>query len=68
MIFETVRSEALAHFSYVVGDEDAGVCAVIDPRRDVEVYLDIARRASTGLSTSRCAVATSWPLAHTRSG
>ena len=27
------------------GDEDAGVCAVIDPRRDVEVYLDIARRA-----------------------
>lgn len=50
MIFETVRSEALAHFSYVVGDEDAGVCAVIDPRRDVEVYLDIARQANVRIT------------------
>lgn len=44
MIFETVRSEGLAHFSYVLGDEQAGVCAVIDPRRDVDVYLEIARK------------------------
>lgn len=44
MILETVRSEGLAHFSYVIGDEEAGVCAVIDPRRDVEIYLDLARR------------------------
>ncbi|HSM57817.1 MAG TPA: rhodanese-like domain-containing protein [Candidatus Sulfomarinibacteraceae bacterium] len=44
MIFETVRSEGLAHFSYVIGDEEAGVCAVIDPRRDVDIYLDLARR------------------------
>lgn len=50
MIFETVKSEALAHFSYVVGDEDAGVCAVVDPRRDVEVYLDIARRANARIT------------------
>ncbi|HEX6387252.1 MAG TPA: rhodanese-like domain-containing protein [Anaerolineae bacterium] len=42
MIFETIKSEGLAHFSYVLGDESAGVCAVIDPRRDVDVYLDLA--------------------------
>lgn len=43
MFMETVRSEGLSHFSYVLGDEDAGVCAVIDPRRDIEIYLEIAK-------------------------
>lgn len=43
MILETIKSEGLAHFSYVVGDEQAGMCAVIDPRRDIDIYLDIAR-------------------------
>lgn len=43
MIFETVESEGLAHFSYVLGDEGAGVGVVIDPRRDVDVYLDIVQ-------------------------
>ena len=41
MLFETVKSEGLAHLSYVLGDPGAGVCAVIDPRRDVERYLQI---------------------------
>ena len=45
MILETVEAEGLAHLSYVLGDDSAGVCAVIDPRRDVEVYLDLARRS-----------------------
>lgn len=44
MFLETVETEGLAHLSYVVGDEAAHVCAVIDPRRDVDVYLGIARR------------------------
>lgn len=44
MIFETVESEGLAHYSYVLGDEDAGECLVIDPRRDVDRYLEIARQ------------------------
>lgn len=43
MIFETIESPGLAQRSYVVGDDDEGVCAVIDPRRDVDVYLQIAR-------------------------
>ena len=46
MLLETVESKGLAHLSYVLGDDDEGVCAVIDPRRDVSVYLDIARRSN----------------------
>lgn len=44
MILEAIESEGLAHFSYLIGDEAAGVAAVIDPRRDVDVYLEHARR------------------------
>lgn len=42
MFLETVRSEGLGHLSYVVGDGDR--CGVIDPRRDAQVYVDIAHR------------------------
>jgi len=42
MIFETVKSAGLAHKSYFIGS--GGAAAVIDPRRDCDVYLDIAKR------------------------
>lgn len=42
MIFETVKSAGLAHKSYFIGS--SGVAAVIDPRRDCNVYLEIAER------------------------
>ncbi|NLX05867.1 MAG: MBL fold metallo-hydrolase [Phycisphaerae bacterium] len=42
MFLEKVKSEGLAHLSYMVGD--GGLAAVIDPRRDVDVYLEIATR------------------------
>lgn len=41
MFFETIRSEGLAHQSYLVGGD--GAAAVIDPRRDCSVYI---RRAT----------------------
>lgn len=44
MFLETIKAEGLAHLSYLLGDDAAGVCAVIDPRRDVSVYLDLARQ------------------------
>ena len=44
MIFERIQATGLAHYSYLFGDETAGVCAIIDPRRDVDVYLDLARQ------------------------
>lgn len=42
MFFEKIKSEGLAHLSYIIGvDEQA---AVIDPRRDCQIYMDIAYR------------------------
>jgi glyoxylase-like metal-dependent hydrolase (beta-lactamase superfamily II)/rhodanese-related sulfurtransferase len=42
VIFEQFYLGCLAHASYMVGSE--GVAAVIDPQRDVEIYLEAARR------------------------
>lgn len=39
------RIEGLGHLSTLVADENAGVAAVVDPRRDVDVYLDATREA-----------------------
>lgn len=44
MVFETVFTEGLAHLSYLIGDKATGRAAVIDPRRDVEVYVELARK------------------------
>jgi hydroxyacylglutathione hydrolase len=44
VIFETVRTDGLAHLSYLIGDRSSGRAAVIDPRRDVDVYLELARK------------------------
>src|SRR5260221_14020688 len=35
--------EGLGHFSTLIADDSAGVAAVVDPRRDVDIYLDAAR-------------------------
>ena len=43
MFFKRIESEGLAHYSYMVGE--GGEVAVIDPRRDISIYLDEARRA-----------------------
>lgn len=40
MFIETIKSEGLAHLSYLVGDGCEAV--VIDPRRDCEVYVQLA--------------------------
>lgn len=42
MFIELVRIESLSNNSYVVGSEESGVCAVIDPARDVDRYIAIA--------------------------
>src|SRR6516164_1281718 len=44
VIFETVRTDGLAYLSYLIGDRSSGQAAVIDPRRDVDVYLELARQ------------------------
>lgn len=42
MIFERIKSEGTAHNSYFVGSENEA--AVIDPRRDCQVYIDLAQQ------------------------
>ena len=44
MILEQHYLACLSQASYFVGDAEAGVAAVIDPRRDVDVYLKAAER------------------------
>ena len=43
MLFERIEDKGLAQYSYIVGCERAGEVAVVDPRRDVDVYLDFVR-------------------------
>src|SRR4051795_10872310 len=43
MIFRQITHDDLGCASYLVGDEDAGVAAVVDPRLDIEEYLALAR-------------------------
>lgn len=42
MIFERIKSAGLAHNSYLIGSD--GEAAVIDPRRDCDVYIELAER------------------------
>jgi hydroxyacylglutathione hydrolase len=43
MHFELIASKGLAHNSYFLAD--GGEALVVDPRRDVQIYLDLAKRA-----------------------
>ncbi|AEG19003.1 MBL fold metallo-hydrolase [Methanobacterium paludis] len=42
MIFEIVKSAGIAHKSYFIGSK--GAAAVIDPRRDCDIYLKLAEK------------------------
>ncbi|KAA0679526.1 rhodanese-like domain-containing protein [Roseomonas genomospecies 6] len=44
LVLGRIEAEGIAQLSYLIGDDAAGVAAVIDPRRDVDVYLETARR------------------------
>ncbi len=43
MIFRQITHDDLGCASYLIGDENAGVAAVVDPRLDVDEYLRLAR-------------------------
>jgi hydroxyacylglutathione hydrolase len=42
--------DGLGHLSTLIADESAGLAAVVDPRRDVDVYLGAARAADLRIS------------------
>ena len=43
MLFERFEDKGLAQYSYVIACEGGGVAAVVDPRRDVDAYVEFAR-------------------------
>jgi len=43
MIFRQITHDDLGCASYLIGDEKAGVAAVVDPRFETDEYLDLAR-------------------------
>ncbi len=43
MIFRQITHDDLGCASYLVGDEEAGVAAVVDPKFEIEEYLALAR-------------------------
>jgi rhodanese-related sulfurtransferase/glyoxylase-like metal-dependent hydrolase (beta-lactamase superfamily II) len=51
MIFEQYYLACLSHASYLVGDESTGRAVVVDPRRDVDIYVEEA--AARGLTIER---------------
>jgi hydroxyacylglutathione hydrolase len=48
VLFERIESEGLAHYSYLIGD--GGEAAVIDPRRDCDIYLEEAYQKGLRIS------------------
>src|SRR5213083_100274 len=50
LVFKTIQTEGIAELSYLLGDDDAGVAAVFDPRSDVDVYVDMAREAKVAVT------------------
>ena len=43
MIFRQITHDDLGCASYLIGDKNAGVAAVVDPKLDIDVYLRLAR-------------------------
>lgn len=49
-ILEPVLTEGIAQLSYLVADTETGVAAVIDPRTDVEIYEQLARKHGVSIT------------------
>ncbi len=50
LVFERIVTEGLGNLSYLIGDDAKGVAAVIDPRTDVDIYMQLARRHEVAIT------------------
>src|SRR4029079_2104257 len=50
LIFERIVTDGIAELSYLIGDDEEGTAAVIDPRPDVEIYLELARKNGVSIT------------------
>ncbi|MFI4910716.1 MAG: MBL fold metallo-hydrolase [Sedimentisphaeraceae bacterium JB056] len=48
MFLKKIKTEGIAHLSYIIGSQDSA--AVIDPRRDIYIYLSIAAKYSVNIT------------------
>jgi hydroxyacylglutathione hydrolase len=49
MFIESVKIESLSNTTYVIGSEQSGQCAVVDPVRDIDHYTAIAARRGVSI-------------------
>lgn len=50
LTLETIQTEGIAELSYLIGDDKTGTAAVIDPRPDVEIYLELAKKRKVSIT------------------
>ena len=61
MIFQQFYLGCLAHASYFIADETTRIAAVVDPRRDIDIYLEEAARIGAEI---RHVILTHWARRH----
>lgn len=44
LIFEKFEAGGISHYSYFIGDPISGVAVIIDPKRDIDDYLEMAEK------------------------
>jgi hydroxyacylglutathione hydrolase len=50
MLFKQITHDDLGCASYLIGDEKAGVAAVVDPRFEIDEYLELARYRAVNIA------------------
>lgn len=50
LVFERIQTEGLAELSYLIGDDSAGVAAIVDPTADVDKYVRLAREHAVSVT------------------
>ena len=50
MVFESVQTEGIAQLSYMIGDDSTGTAGVVDPRPNVDVYLELGRKYGVSIT------------------
>jgi len=50
LVFKRIQTEGIAELSYLIGDDSAGVAAVVDPTADVGKYVRLAREHAVSIT------------------
>ena len=50
LVFACIQTDGIAALSYLVGDDSEGVAAVVDPRPDVDCYIQLAREKQVSIT------------------